>query len=659
MKKYPYLLQPLTIRGKTWRNRVVCAPMGGIKSENGTLTEQMLSTVRYKTAGGAAEFIVGETAVSAGGARAVNEHRDFHSPEQQRMLRQLSDTIREAHGALAMIELFHSGAERKEAHSGLDILGPSSHTRPDGIVVKAMDEDDIARVCTEFADAAAQMKRAGFDGVVLHLGHGWLFHQFLSPRTNHRTDAFGGCLENRARLSVMVLRAVREACGEDFLLECRVSGDEHMPGGYSREDLIEFCRMISVYVDVIHISAGLYRDPVNTKMMSCMYDDHGCNVDVAAAVKAQVNCAVCVVGGINSPEQAEDILAAGQADLVALGRELVAEHAFVEKIVQGRANEVRGCLRCMRCFPGPFEDVMADIAEAVSQGKGAETVMPPGCSIEPYYLHRTIHDPLPAQRPLRILVAGGGVAGMQTAITAAQRGHTVLLAEQESELGGTLRFARHCSEKYDLFRLTQTMAAQLRATSAELRLSTPATRELMASWRPDVVVAALGAEPVLPGFLEGGNVLQAMDSYAPDARIGGEAVILGGGLVGCETAVHLAGQGKRVTLIEMGDSLMRDAYRLHRIHVLQRIERLGVTVLLNTKCLGLEPPYVLTEHDGHTEKRSADTVIAALGMRSRSAQNLRAAAEAEGAAFYEVGDCAAPRKIFDAIDEGFQLASSL
>lgn len=619
----------------------------------------MLDNVRYKTVSGIAEFIVGETAVSIGGARAVNEYQDFHSHERQKMLRQLSDTIRKAYGALAMIELFHSGSERKEARTGLKILGPSTLFRPDGTIVHEMSRTDIIQVCREFADTAAEMRRAGFDGVVLHLGHGWLFHQFLSPRTNHRTDEFGGSLENRARLAMLALQAVRMACGEDFLLECRVSGDEHMAGGYSREELISFCRMISTYTDVIHVSSGLYRDPVNTKMMSCMYDDHGCNAAVAAEIKTQVDCAVCVVGGINSPQQAEAILAAGQADLVALGRELIADHAFVTKVAQGRENEIRGCLRCMRCFPGPFEDVMADIAQAVSEGKTAETVMPLGCSIEPYYMQRMTHDPAPAEQPRRILVAGGGVAGMQTAITAAQRGHTVLLVEKETNLGGTLRFARYCPEKYDLFRLTQTMAVQLGAVPVEVRLFTQPTQELVKDWKPDVVVAALGAEPALPQFLKNETVIQAMDAYAAKSQIGDRIVILGGGLVGCEAATHFSSQGKQVTLIEMEDSLMRDAYRLHRIHVLQQLERLGVLVRLNTKCIGLEAPYVLIESGNYAESLQADTVIAALGMRSRSTQNLRAAAEAVHAEFYAVGDCAAPRKIFDAINEGFRLAVSL
>ena len=649
---FQHLLSPIQVGTKTYKNRVVNAPRGGIWNEDQDCDHadpEQLSDARVKCAGGVAAYEIGETAVSPSGGRGANEFYGFHDFSESHTLRyrEYADTIHE-NGALALVELSHMGQAKPEAPPEAPAYGPVDCVNEYGVPVTSMSEAVIARTCQEFADAAYFMKVCGYDGVDVHCGHGWLLHQFLSSRYNTRTDRFGGSVENRSRFTRMVCQAIREKCGEDFIIECRISGSEHMEGGYSEEEIIGYAACIAPYCDLLHVSAGVYQKPMETLQSSTLYDPHGCNVDIAAKIKAAVDIPVAVVGGINSPEDAEQWIAEGKCDLVVLCRQLQADPNFVKKAAEGRPEQIRKCLRCMRCYPGPFEEAWEEL-------KGE---FPEGCSVNPYLLHFGLNDAPPAERPRKVLVIGGGAAGMQTAITARKLGHEVTLVEKSGQLGGILNFAKDDADKYDLKALADSMAAEVRSSGTKVLLNTEANEEMMKSC--NLVVIAIGSSPLAPPIPGLDTAIQAIHAYSPDAPIGGNVIILGGGLVGCETAVHLSKQGKRATIVEMRNELAPDAYRLHKHKLRELIEAdERITVMLETKCLSIAANTVTVEKEGKEQRLSGDTVIAALGMRANPTSELEAMAGHAGVSCKIIGDCKRARKIYDAIEEGFLTATEL
>lgn len=650
--KFPNLFSPLNVGGRVYPNRIVNAPRGGIWDENPESDHadpEQLTDARVKCAGGIGAYEIGETAVSPKEARMANPYYGFHDFSERHTLRyrEYAQVIH-ANGALALVELSHAGIANADAKEDEIVLGPSEGVTLSGHAITPMTEEDIAELCTDFADAAFFMKETGYDGVDIHCGHGWLPHQFLSPRWNKRTDRFGGSPENRSRLTIMICDAIRERCGGDFIIECRISGEENTEDGYSREEIIGFCQRIEKHCDLIQVSAGIYNRPMETRMMSTLYDPHGCNVEVAASIKAAVSIPVAVVGGINDPEDAEMWIRDGKCDLVVLCRQLQADPRWAEKAKTGHTEQIRKCLRCMRCYPGPYEEAFAEL----------NGIFPEGCSVNPYLLHYDMNDAPKAEISKQVLVIGGGVAGMQAAITAADRGHSVTLIEKGSRLGGILNFAEHDQDKYDLKALADAMAAELSSREVSVLLNTPFEPELLDG--KDTVICALGSSPLLlpiPGLVQ---ALPALESYRPDARIGDTVIILGGGLVGAETAIHLAKAGKTVSIVELRNALAPDAYRLHKHKVNQMIAaNPRITVWLNTACKEVRGGTVIAERDGETLTLTADTVISALGMKANPTDAIRIASEAAGAEYHAIGDCVKARKIFDAIEEGFLTAMKL
>ncbi|MCR5784488.1 MAG: FAD-dependent oxidoreductase, partial [Eubacterium sp.] len=430
MNKYEHLLSPIHVGKRLYKNRVASAPRGGVWNDepgnDHTDIEQIADAVA-KCRGGVAVYEIGETAVSPSGGRGANEFYDFSDFSEGHMLRytEYADAIHK-NGALALVELCHMGMAKPENEEGAPAYGPSECLNEYGEKVKALTPDDIKTVAKEFADTAFFMKKAGFDGVNVHCGHGWLVHQFLSPRYNNRTDEFGGSIENRSRIAVLIADEIRKSCGEDFIIEARISGRENMPGAYTDEDIIEFCRIMESHIDLIHVSAGVYQKPMETLQNSTLYDAHGCNIEMAEKIKNAVKIPVAVVGGINNPDDAEKWIAEGKCDIVVLCRQLQADPEFEKKVEEERAGQIRKCIRCMRCYPGPFEEAMEEL--------GGE--FPEGCSVNPYLLHFDMLDMPKAGKEKNVLVIGGGVAGMQAALTSSRRGHKVTILERTDRLGG-------------------------------------------------------------------------------------------------------------------------------------------------------------------------------------------------------------------------------
>lgn len=650
MSKFKHLFTPMQVGTHTYKNRIIAAPIycGTFLNIPG-LSFVLDHGMRARAAGGCAQVTLGETPVDFCGASREPfppiDYGNLNDPAMPK-LKELVSAIRRE-GAKCLIELSHCG-ESVEKIPGVSYgIGPMGYTRPDGMEIIAMDEEKMAEVTEHFITAAKFMKEAGMDGVMIHTGHGWLLHQFLSARTNQRTDQYGGSLENRARFPLALLKAVREAMGEDFILEIRVSGEECMEHGMGIEETVDFCKMAEQYVDLIHMSVGVYRNPILSGEFSSLFQPHGLNADMAAAVKQAVKVPVVVVGGINNPRMADDLIAEGKCDFVALARQLTADPDFAKKAEADREDDINPCLRCFKCFPGPLEGVMDDLTSIF------------GCTVNPTEFFFDVDflkkDPKGSRS---VLVIGGGAAGMQAAITACDRGHRVTLLEKTDRLGGLLFFTDHDYYKTDLRDFKDLLIKRVNEREIQVIYNKEFTPADVPQYKADAVILALGSTPVTPPIKGIETAVQALEFYRNPSRIGQKVVMVGGGLVGCETGIDLARAGKEVTIIEMGDRPAPDSYPMHRIGLIHEMESL-VTTVCSMKCTEITANGVKAVDAGGKETFfDADTVIYALGMQARreETENLKSVIDVP---VYEIGDCVHAAKVYEATRQGFTAAMSI
>jgi 2,4-dienoyl-CoA reductase-like NADH-dependent reductase (Old Yellow Enzyme family) len=657
--QYRHLFRPLELSGHhTAKNRIMCAPMVfGAVVQYAEAAPRAYRKVEAAAKGGAGVVCVGETSVNSTDAERIPfDPVDFTRPSGKHFeaIGHYAEVIKK-HGAIALIELSHAGGEKDPLPGEADPWGPTGFIRKDGQRVQEMDRAMMKKVRDDFATAAVFMKEAGFDGVLVHAGHGWLLSQFLSPLWNKRADEYGGSLENRARFPIEVFRAIRDATGPAFLLQARVSGRDGVPGGIEAGEVGRFVHLLEGIVDSIHVSNGLYNDPVATYQFSSMYAPHGCNVDLAATIKSCTTMPIGVVGGINSPELAEEILAQGKADYVVMGRQMIADPELPNKAQAGREREIRRCLRCFKCFPGSPEagyDTQPDDGEPMFMKVGS-------CAINPKANLPVAVDDMPKPAASRkVLVVGGGCAGMQAAITAADRGHKVTLVEQSSELGGILKFADIDVNKQDLCAFKDVLVYEVGLRDITVRLDTRADAALVAEERPDHAILAVGSAPLVPPISGIEHAVQALRVYDPGAVLGERIVMVGGGLVGCETGLHLAKTGHAVTVVEMLGRVANESFGMYREALLLEMEQAGVTALTNTTCVGITPTGIrVRRSDGAESSLEADTVVYSLGMCPNSTSELETALGA--IPFAKIGDCVRAAKVDAAIKEGFLAAMNI
>lgn len=643
-RDYPNLCKPLKIGRLTLRNRMCSAPLGATDVDaQGTPGPRTLGFYEARAKGGAAIVTVSELVVHPETDGSQMLHLSLKTPGQLGAFTYVADAIKR-HGALASIELSHSGQYAgtymvdKKKKGDLHQFGPSDGVRPDGIPVKALTKEQIASIVAAYAEAAGLAKRAGFDMCMVHAGHGWLINQFLSPYFNHRTDEYGGPLENRVRFAREILTAVRAEVGPGFPIELRMSGSELFDGGY---DLDEGCRIahaLEDLVDIIHVSAGSYQFGFSITHPS-MFREHGCNVYLAEEIKKHVSVPVATIGGLSDPDQMEEIIASGKADLVVMGRALLADPELPNKVM---ANEGDDIVRCMRCFV-----CMAE--RPVTQTRR--------CALNPR-IGRELEglDIVPAARKRKVLVVGGGIAGMVAARTAALRGHDVTLCEANDTLGGILRTEAVLPFKQDMYHLGVTYAHLCEKAGVDIRLNTPVDAAFADEFGADACIVAVGSEAMkFPVPVSDDAVVRSIDElYLEGAPVGEEVVIVGGGLTGCECALLMAGKGKKVHLVEMRDGLAIDANIRHRPILLAQIEEAGVDVALNACAQAVTADGVTVAQDGAERLIAGDTVVCAIGQRSRTAA---ADALRDAAPFVRIiGDAKRPSNITNAVYEGFHAA---
>lgn len=648
--QFPNLFSPIKIGNTIFKNRIIAAPTGMMSlTPQGHLTTENMAYYELKAKGGCAAVTLGESIVDAKTGRSHDRQIAMDDPH---ILPTLSNTAKaiNRHGAIPNIELSHGGKFAGLSSIGGHCLnesivsyGPSEEFLPTGEHILEMPKEMIHHIIDSFGNAAALAKRAGFEMVMIHAGHGWLFNQFLSPIENKRKDEFGGSLENRARFLLLSLDAVRNAVGPGFPIQIRMNGDDLMDGGMHVSDYQELAKMLDSKVDLFNISCGSHDgENLFVRTHPSMFLDRGCNVYLAAAIKEVVTKPVSCVGAIDDPQQCEEILASGKADMIEMGRALIADPEFPKKAYANNASDITPCLRCFVC-----------LGECV----GNNTIR---CSVNPVIgneLDNKIFIPAPAEQK-NVLIVGGGPGGMQAAITAANRGHNVTLCEASDSLGGNLKFAQYVPFKKDLFDFEQCLERRLEKSSAKVLLNTKVSKEYVEKMQPNALIIAAGAIPFLPPLpgINSKKVLLATDAESNSCKIGNNVVILGGGLVGCETAINLSRQGKNVTIIEMRDKIAADVNEFHKMAL--DIELESITVKTNTAGKYINESGIMCNNAlGEEVFFEADTIICAVGLipcQDVVAELINLTPE-----YFIIGDCKRPRQVTQAISEAYYATREL
>ncbi|MCR5785976.1 MAG: FAD-dependent oxidoreductase [Eubacterium sp.] len=637
---YTTLFSPLNVGPCTMKNRIKTGPMSIVELDaKGAYTEQALAFYESLAAGGAAVVTLGESIIASDNGMTHLQQIRFDNPNVPFSLQRAADAVH-AHNALINIEISHGGAMADSAYNnGVQSMGPSAFTDEWGDNIREMSEDDMEKVAESFADAAEICADCSFDMVMIHCGHGWLLHQFLSPHFNRRTDKYGGSIENRARFPLMVIDHVRKRVGKRIAIDMRISGSEFLDDGLEIEDVTAFCKMCEDRVDIINVSAGM---PWGKRMAISVFDERGINSEFSAAVKKVVTkIPVSSVGGYTEPSLMEKYLKEGRCDSFVLGRSILADPELPQKARTGRDKEIHKCLRCYVC----------NNAQYIARGKVLR------CAINPYAGREFTMRTVPASTKRKIVVVGGGPGGMAAAVQAAKRGHKVSLYEKTDALGGWLLMEKHLSFKEDMYNYAKTLEYECSLYGVDIHLNATIDKTFLEKQKPDLVICAIGSKPFVPPIpgKELSNVFIAVDAYSYLESVEKEIVIIGGGLVGCEIGYDLSLKGRRVTILEMRENVAIDATNDHRRFLMERLEP-TTSIHCNVNVTEITPDGVhAKDADGKDVFYKADSILMATGMMPLSEE-----AEALRSPEYDfaiIGDARRPRNVYAAVREGFDAAT--
>ena len=621
MNKYGHIFSPLKIGKMTVKNRIEFPPIGTLYGSNLPVTREHYEWGKQIARGGAAIVTAGDNSV-------ISEVPGALSLASDMVVNPLSvfTEIIHRYGAKASIELnYHSQASPNEITAA-----------------------EINGIVHSYASAAERCLKAGMEMVMIHGAHGQLISQFVSPRKNRRNDVYGGELENRARFVMEILEAVRDRVGDGLAIEYRISADEFVPDGLQIDEQVRFAKLIQDRIDLIHVSAGfLFGDQALPKMIQPIYLPRGVNVDFAAAFKKELSIPVAAVGSIDL-DMAERILAENKADIVAIGRAIVADPDCVNKARKGEETTIRPCTRCTSCIDRTHSHRL-----------------PVRCAVNPVIGREVeLSNRFPAAAKKKLVVVGGGPAGMEAARRAAERGHEVVLFEEKPSLGGILAAAVGAPFKADLRAyLEWAVRSTIGMPGLKTVLSTRATPELIREERPDAIIVAVGSEPIVPDIpgIDGPHVFQSIDVESGKAAVGEQVVVAGAGLTGSEVALHLVQQGKKVCLIDRLTLEEIDAGAPHIAILALRslLDASGVVTRSETelKCI-TDTGIMVTGPEKGDMEIPCDSVVLALGMKPDRA----ALEEFDGLApdVYFIGDCNNMRgNIYSAVSGGFFAAMDI
>jgi len=628
------------------KNRIQFSPMvSSLSTPTGAVSAELLAYVKMQAKTGVGVITIGSTPIDHINGVDFFGALDVTSDNNLTDLRRLSE-VAHRYGAKLSVELVHAGRSApKEFRPGQDAIAPTPIPVEGGDNhIREMTVDDMQTIKDEYCEVSERMMKAGFDMVMIHAAHGNLLAQFMSPRFNHRTDNYGGSFENRMRFPLEVLSAIRARVGRKLCIDMRISGDELIPGGMQIDETIAFIKHAQQYIDAVHVSQGLIVEPrYMPYTMPAFYLPHCHNVKWSEQVKKDpdIHIPVTVVGSITTIAEAEEIIASGKADMVAMARQLMCDPKTLFNAYRGQEDKTRPCLRCHECAPADIVHLRC----ATNPRLGRESEVP---------------EELPcARHPKKVVVVGGGVAGCMAAKTLVERGHHVTLIEKADKLGGKLHEISCLSFKFDMRRHLDWLMRSTMACGAEIILNTEATADLIMDMAPDAVFVATGSnrlELPIPGITNA-NVHHVLDVDTGRVTVGSTVVVCGGGLSGMESALELAMAGRKVTVVDMlpVSEFARDHSPAPRGMLLQLLEKHNVKLIGDSKVLAFTDKGVEIEDKNwkHT-LLPADDIVTAFGMKKNDAllkelRNLMPDV-------FAVGDCLQVKNIKNANQIAFNLA---
>lgn len=637
------LFSPIRINSLTLKNRIILPSMvTGFAVNNGEVSDQLINYHVERAQGGCALNMVEATYVEPSG----NSYRlglGIDHDDKIDGLRRMTDAVHAAGGLMGM-QLQHGGR----------LSNPATNRGPIRLVSfipgftpyegsRVLTEDEIGGIVQAYARAARRAQEAGFDLIELHGAHGYLINQFLSPFFNRREDTYGGTPEKRRRFLLEILQACRQAVGPSYPIMCRLTVDEFFEGGLTLELSKGIAEaLVDNGVDALNISVGAGESRYYTIPPACVPEAF--NAGRAGAIREAVNgrVPVAVVGRINSAGLAEDVLQSGKADIVVMGRALIADPDLPRKSANGMEDTVVPCIACN---------------EGCSGSGGKNQTMT--CTLNPRAGQEACFPMTKAPASRKVLVIGAGPAGMAAALTASVRGHHVILADANPVLGGLLNVAKLPPHKANFQHVIDFYEKALQRAGVEIRCGKPLGTADVLALAPDMTIVATGSKPIQPRFCQGAGAVVAEDVLR-GGETGQRVLILGGGLVGCETAEFLAARGKDVTILELRGALAADLVFQPRHFLLERLREAKVRQLLNTEVTAIScEGRVTIRNDAGQEKvlEPFDTIVLSLGYRPENTlyHELRDA----GLAVMRAGDCVQPGKVMHAVRQGFEAAYAL
>ena len=631
------VFEPMKINGLELKNRIVVSAMvTNYCTPDGNATEKFIAYHEHKAKGGWGLIITEDYAVTPTAGGFVNLP-GLWEDGQIESHRKLTERVHAAGGKIAA-QIYHAGRETSSAVTGVQPVAPSAVREPSmPETPRELTIPEIHTLVEQFGDCAKRAKAAGFDAVEVHGAHGYLVGAFASPFSNKRSDEYGGTIRNRARFGMEIIRNIKEKCGKDYPVLYRISSVEYVPGGLDIEESKVIARLMEeAGADCIHCSQGVYAS-THTIIPPSVFPRAG-YVEHAAEMKKAVQIPVIAVGRINDVEIAESVLQSKKADLVTMARASLADPELPNKVLKGRGDEV---IRCIGCLQGCIGEN--------GKGNGIRCLINPLTGMEDEY------DLTPAEKAKQVLVIGGGIAGCEAAISAALKGHKVTLIEKNDRLGGQWIPASVPIGKSEFTSFLCWQKSMLEKMHVQILLNTTADAELIKLYEPDTVIIATGSRPFIPP-IQGADqdfVVTAHDVLLGKTEPGNRVVVIGGGLVGAETADMLGQQCEQVTIIEMLSQIMKDGEAAPTKYMKERFSQNGVQIHTSTKLLEIGDHTVTAEKDGERfVLENIDTVIIAVGVKTD--RTLLDSMEHVSCKVLKVGDANGVKNGYLGIREGYE-----